>query len=580
LNQFIPTDFSLRCDDDDDNNDEVVVNGKNDKEDANGSSKNEDEDESVPPFTPPKLIQRPSGLRLWHKLDTTFRVPKTHIRVHIASPSVYRSPRSMTLNRLYQKVLNDDLNSFVYDAGVAGCNYRVTCTPTGFRISVSGYSEKLTDLLDVVTSRMQSLLQEMKEGPGVHPALGQKFNKAIDNLLRETKNFRMDSPYETAAYNGRMLMEENAWHVDTYVAEMEGEIAEKNPLRMEECAMAVEESLFGRVKAEALCMGNINEASAQKVGEVIENHFLKQGVPLSDDEAPKFRSLKIPTKEEAIQIFGPDDAESTSKASVIVEEVAYSENEENNAIDFCLQAGCEHELGYEGIAILELIGHIAYTSAYQKLRTEEQLGYIVSAFPRKIMGGGQGLSVVVQSSSTLPATLEERCEAWLESFHKELIEMPEDQIAMEAAGVVAQLLERDTNLSDQVSSTWGEILLTETVNSMKLKTPAFDRLERLAQVLMLEENEDDDDDEMTLDKDVPRKTAAELKQLMIQMFEKYFLATSPERRVVSFRVYSQKGKSIYEANKGKSGVLSSYDDSRHLKQYLSSWPSAPYWIQK
>eukprot|EP00957_Ditylum_brightwellii_P181224 13804232-Ditylum_brightwellii.AAC.1 len=78
----------------------------------------------------------------------------------------------------------------------------------------------------------------MKEGPGAHPALGQKFNKAIDNLLCDTKKFRMDSPYETAASNGRMLMEENAWHVDTYVAEMKGEIAEKNPLRMEECAMA------------------------------------------------------------------------------------------------------------------------------------------------------------------------------------------------------------------------------------------------------------------------------------------------------------------------------------------------------
>eukprot|EP00957_Ditylum_brightwellii_P136546 10413043-Ditylum_brightwellii.AAC.1 len=72
LNQFIPTDFSLCCDDNDDN-DEVVVDSKNDKEDGNGSSSNENKKEttetskSLPPFTPPELIQQPSGLRLWHK---------------------------------------------------------------------------------------------------------------------------------------------------------------------------------------------------------------------------------------------------------------------------------------------------------------------------------------------------------------------------------------------------------------------------------------------------------------------------------------------------------------------------------
>ena len=54
------------------------------------------------------------------------------------------------------------------------------------------------------------------------------------------------------------------------------------------------------------------------------------------------------------------------------------------------------QLGLEGIAILELICHLAYTSAYNQLRTREQLGYIVSAFFRKTQGGGIGLGVTVQ----------------------------------------------------------------------------------------------------------------------------------------------------------------------------------------
>ncbi len=48
---------------------------------------------------------------------------------------------------------------------------------------------------------------------------------------------------------------------------------------------------------------------------------------------------------------------------------------------------------------------MASTSAYQKLRTEQQLGYIVFAFLRRL-NGAQGLSVVVQSPSASPPQLD------------------------------------------------------------------------------------------------------------------------------------------------------------------------------
>ena len=99
----------------------------------------------------------------------------------------------MTLNRLYAKVLRDDLSEFVYDASIAGSNYRVTCIPTGFRVSLSGYSESIPQLLETVTSRMLSLIEELKEGPEKHPNLAMRFEKARQNLLRQTKSKSLDS---------------------------------------------------------------------------------------------------------------------------------------------------------------------------------------------------------------------------------------------------------------------------------------------------------------------------------------------------------------------------------------------------
>jgi len=543
LNEFIPQDFSLRADQ------------EHLSDDAPRPTADIAKD-------PPKVIVEKPDLRLFHKMDRTFRVPRTHIHSELTSPNPYSSPRQMTLNRLYAKVLRDDLAEYVYDASIAGCSYRVTCVPLGFRVSLSGYSEKLPHLLEVVTSRMLSLIEEMKQGPKEQGSLAQKFEKARESLLRQTKNFRMESPYETCSYMSRMLVEDNVWHVNQYVGEMEDPLS---PLTMEECARAAEESLLGRGRAESLCMGNINESEAKEVADIIAQRFRSKSRPLDDDEIPVFKSLKIPTREEAVKIYGPGVADLATPTKI--EQVVYSAEEENNAIQLILQSGSEHELGYEGIATQELLSYVAYNSAYDTLRTKEQLGYIVSAFTRKTAGGCNGFAVLVQSSSTLPEALEERCEAWLTQFRQELEEMPEERIAMEAAAVVAQLLERDQKLGDEVSSAWGEILATEGL-SKNSRFPKWNRMEQLATYLTVGGKDGDS-------KDV---TAASLKANMISYFDKYLDAQSPNRRAMCARVYCQKAASEFDKNVGKPGVLSNYDDSRHVKQFLASYPTAPYWL--
>ena len=533
LNKYIPTDFSLRCDD-------------------NGGASDESGKENA------KLIIERPDLRLWHKMDSFWRVPKTFLRVALLSSSIYASPRSMTLNRLFQRVLNDDLNAFVYDAAISGCNYRVSCTPSGYRISVHGYSEKIPFLLDTLATRMKSIIEEMKKGD---PTLQRLFDKAKEGLLRETKNYRLDSPHEVNSYNSRLFLEENVWYLDNYVDELEGEQAERDPVTMEECARAAESCFVGRIKAEALCMGNIDKKGALAVAELLDRQFLSRARPLTEVETPRFRSLQLPTRKEATRIFGPCERQ----IPLIYQELAYSETEENCAVELILQTGCELELGYEGMALLDLLTHIAYNSAFGQLRTKEQLGYYVSTFARKTAGGAWGMSVLVQSSSALPEKLEERIEAWLVLFRQELEEMTPASIAQEASAVVAQLLEAETKLAQEVTRNWGEILNTEWLTD-RMRTPAFDRLERLARVLTLVEHEGDEG-----------LTAEELKQKLLGLFDQYLASSAPNRRAMSARVYSHDSKLEYEAALKEAGVLSTFADMRQVKQYLSSYPLVPYW---
>ena len=128
LNEYIPTDFSLRCD--------KAANG----DAAAAASKVSEAERNAPP----QMIMERKGLRLWHKMDKYWRVPKAFIRFSMVTPDPYRSPRTMTYNRIYQRLLNDDLKSSVYDATMGGCNYRYVYNCIGNVDSMCNYLSVLT----------------------------------------------------------------------------------------------------------------------------------------------------------------------------------------------------------------------------------------------------------------------------------------------------------------------------------------------------------------------------------------------------------------------------------------------------
>lgn len=88
---------------------------------------------------------------MWHKQDTTFKVPRyifpsiwslaeSHracratILVDIITPVAYESPESTVLAKMFARLLQDSLNEFSYDADVAGLGYTLNNSQTGFQV--------------------------------------------------------------------------------------------------------------------------------------------------------------------------------------------------------------------------------------------------------------------------------------------------------------------------------------------------------------------------------------------------------------------------------------------------------------
>ena len=76
----------------------------------------------------PALLADEPGLRLWHKLDTTFRLPKAAAHFRLASPAAYTSPACAAATHLLTRLLEDCLQEQAYAAEIAGLTYEVLRT--------------------------------------------------------------------------------------------------------------------------------------------------------------------------------------------------------------------------------------------------------------------------------------------------------------------------------------------------------------------------------------------------------------------------------------------------------------------
>lgn len=101
--------------------------------------------------------------------------------------------------------------------------------------------------------------------------------------------------------------------------------------------------------------------------------------------------------------------------------------------------------------ISSLLTQILTEPAFNVLRTQEQLGYIVSCSPWTLPGGSEkGLRIVVQSEK-YPGYLEQRVEAFLDGMVSTIESMSDDVFAEQRSGLEKKWLEVDKNLAEEHS---------------------------------------------------------------------------------------------------------------------------------
>jgi insulysin len=358
---------------------------------------------AVLPAEPARLIDEPA-LSLYYSQDTEFERPM------VAEVYRFRLPRSMgslenaVLLRFYEACVEEALNETAYTAHEAGLDFSLAAALEGVDLSVSGYDESATRLLQTVAANLVkfTLTEE-------------RFAAIKDRLVRELANFPLSDAWRILLETRRGTVREFYFRPD-----------EQLPVARAVTLAAVHDfarRLYRRGKIEALIHGNVPAARATADARLFTAALEPEAVPDADLLR---RRLLVGT---------PGQSLLTSEKLVV----------NNSAFRQEFRLGGDSP---EIRAATRVLANFVSEPFYGELRTRQQLGYIVF--------GGAGdeektnfAFFIIQSGEHPADDLETRADAFIDTLPDLLASLPDDAWQTIVGGVRDQLEEKDKTIADR-----------------------------------------------------------------------------------------------------------------------------------
>ncbi|EEB06386.1 metallopeptidase [Schizosaccharomyces japonicus yFS275] len=363
----------------------------------------------------PDLIRNDEYVRLWHKKDDTFWVPKANVYIQFVTPIIKASPKSNVIASLYVRLVEDAMNEFAYPAEIAGLTFSLQCSSRGLILSLNGFTDKLHVLLEKVVSSMRNLR--------IHT---QRFANIKNRYEQELRDFGTMDAYSRSNMVLTCLTEPNVWSNEE-LCQVAPEVTQQD---VEDFVTA----FTGQFFMESLVHGNFTKEDALELIEGVFDQF--QPKPLFVSQLARKRVVVLPKGSNycyTARVPNKDDI--------------------NSGIMYYIQIA---DLGDQRAgAYTRLMRQIMKEPTFSILRTKEQLGYIVFTLLRQ-SSPYVGLSIFVQSERS-PVYLEHRIRALLDVLYEQLLNMPEQEIEEHKSSLISFMLEKPTNLREESGTYWSRV---------------------------------------------------------------------------------------------------------------------------
>ncbi len=349
-------------------------------------------------------------MKIWHKIDDTFECPKANVRILFRTDVVTSSIDDAVGLHLFVELLKHKLTPILYPADIAGFSYDMSIQNEGLELRLSGFSERLSLVLDVILRTAENLTVSTES-----------FDMIKERYEKQLLNLEHEQPYWHCSYilNG-ILQKKVWWYWDRLEA-----LKNASLIASLDCGKKVFETCF----PEVLVHGNVQDV--QEYSEIVKKFTTKQ----TKHSYEQFSALQVESK----QVFVPP------------KQLA----DPNSAIELFIQT-CnvnDSPLRTLTLVFIQMFGE----SFFDILRTKEQLGYIVFLGKREKYDT-MGLRFVIQSTKGDPEFLYSRIRAYFDTLLDHLDQMSEDSFIDIKKALIGKLREKESRLSQETDLYWEQIV--------------------------------------------------------------------------------------------------------------------------
>ncbi|MGF1695936.1 insulinase family protein [Vibrio lamellibrachiae] len=356
----------------------------------------------------PEVIEEQDGFKLWHLQDSEFRVPKGVIYVAIDSPYSVATPRNIVKTRLCVEMFLDSLVKETYQAEIAGMSYNLYCHQGGVTLSISGFSQKQADLMEMILAQFAA-----------RQFNSERFESIKQQLLRSWRNSSQDRPISQLFNAITGLLQPNNPPYASLIEALE-------TIDVEELSSFVDD-ILGELHVEMFVYGDWTKKAALSLADTLKN------------------ALRVSNQsyEESLRPLVMLGKNGTFQKEVIC-------NQDDSAIVVYYQCENTHP---KSIALYSLANHLMSATFFHEIRTKQQLGYMVGT-GNMPLNRHPGIVLYVQSPNAAPIDLISSIDEFLNAFYMVLLELNEYQWHSSKRGLWNQISTPDSTLRGRAQRLW------------------------------------------------------------------------------------------------------------------------------
>jgi protease-3 len=355
-------------------------------------------------YAHPELLVKEPGLRVLYMPSHYFaNEPKADVTMVLRNPQAMDSAKNQVLFALNDYLAGIALDELSNQASIGGIGFSTNAN-SGLMVNANGYTQRLPQLFEALLKGYFSYTPTQEQ-------------------LDQAKSWyaqMMDSADKGKAYDQAIMPVQMVSQVPYFQRDVRRALLPELTLKD---VLDYREALKNNAKPEFLVLGNMSSEQAKDLAHRVQSQLATKGNEWC-------RNKDVLVDNQHLAMFEKAGSSTDSALAAVYVPKGYDET--------------------VSTAYSSMLGQIIQPWFYNQLRTQEQLGYAVFAFPMSV-GRQWGIGFLLQSNDKQPAYLYQRFKAFYPTAEKKLRDMSAEDFAQMQQGMISEIMQAPQTLSQEAS---------------------------------------------------------------------------------------------------------------------------------